>query len=152
VNGPRWPARYELRVDRVLDDRWADWFGGLQVTSDGTQTVIAGLLPDQPALLGVLAKIRDLGLCLISYADSTPVTPETGRGNDIRSGPCSQSPPSIRAAQLTEEIMPERQAPVSAQPGQAAGDAARGAGEGRGSPAAAPSALPGSIPEPKAAA
>jgi hypothetical protein len=53
---------------------------------------------------------------------------------------------------MTEEIMPERQAPVSAQPGQAAGGAARGAGEGCGSPAAAPSALPGSIPEPKAAA
>ena len=66
MNGPRWPARYEIRVDGVLDDRWAGWFGGLQVSSDGTQTVIAGLLPDQPALHGVLTKIRDLGLCLIS--------------------------------------------------------------------------------------
>jgi len=72
VNGPRWPARYEIRVDRVLDDRWADWFGGLQVTSDGTQTVIAGLLLDQPALHGVLAKIRDLGLCLISVRRLDP--------------------------------------------------------------------------------
>ncbi len=66
MSGAGWPARYEFRVDGVLDDRWADWFGGLQVGSDGTQTVMLGLLADQPALHGVLAKIRDLGLCLIS--------------------------------------------------------------------------------------
>jgi hypothetical protein len=66
VSEPGRPARYEIRVDGILDDRWADWFGGLQVSSDGTQTVIAGLLPDQPALHGLLARVRDLGLCLIS--------------------------------------------------------------------------------------
>jgi hypothetical protein len=66
VNGPGGPARYEFRVDGVLDGRWAVWFGGLQVNSDGTQTAISGLLADQPALHGVLAKVRDLGLCLIS--------------------------------------------------------------------------------------
>jgi hypothetical protein len=66
VSGPGRPARYEIRVDGVLDDRWAEWFGGLQVSSDGTQTVIAGLLPDQSALHGLLARVRDLGLSLIS--------------------------------------------------------------------------------------
>ena len=66
MNGPGQPARYEIRVDGVLDDRWADWFGGLQVSSDGTKTIIAGLLPDQPALHGLLTKVRDLGLTLIS--------------------------------------------------------------------------------------
>jgi len=66
VNGSMWPARYEIRVDSVLDDQWADWFGGLQLSSDGAQTVIIGLLPDQPALHGLLTKIGDLGLCLIS--------------------------------------------------------------------------------------
>jgi hypothetical protein len=66
VSGPGWPARYEIRVAGVLDSKWADWFGGLQVRSEGTQTVISGLLADQPALHGLLAKIRDLGLCLIS--------------------------------------------------------------------------------------
>jgi hypothetical protein len=60
------PAHYEIRVEGVLDHRWAAWFGGLQLESDDTQTVISGLLTDQPALHGLLAKIRDLGLCLIS--------------------------------------------------------------------------------------
>jgi len=66
VSSPAWPARYEIRVDGILDDRWADWFGGLEVKSEGTQTAIVGPMDDQPALHGVLAKIRDLGLCLIS--------------------------------------------------------------------------------------
>jgi hypothetical protein len=66
VTGPSGPARYEIRVGGVLDDRWADWFGGLLVEIDGTQTVISGLVADQPALHGLLAKIRDLGLNLIS--------------------------------------------------------------------------------------
>jgi hypothetical protein len=55
-----------------VNDQWADWFGGLQLGSDGTQTVIIGLLPDQPALHGLLAKIRDLGLCLISVRRLDP--------------------------------------------------------------------------------
>jgi hypothetical protein len=66
VTGPGRPGRYEIRVDGVLDDHWAGWFGGLQVTRDGAETVISGLLADQPALHGLLAKVRDLGLSLIS--------------------------------------------------------------------------------------
>jgi hypothetical protein len=75
VSDPAWPARYEFRVDGILDGRWADWFGGLQVSSEGAQAVIAGLVADQPALHGVLAKIRDLGLCLISVRRIDPPDP-----------------------------------------------------------------------------
>ena len=60
------PARYEIRVAGVLDSRWAAWFNGLQVSGQGDETVIWGLLADQPALHGLLTKVRDLGLCLIS--------------------------------------------------------------------------------------
>ena len=66
VSGSQSPARYEIRVEGVLDHRWADRFEGLQVTSEGSQTVISEPLPDQPALHGVLIKVRDLGMCLIS--------------------------------------------------------------------------------------
>lgn len=66
MNGSQSPARYQIRVEGILDQRWTAWFEGLQMTSEGQQTVISGLLPDQPALHGVLNKVRDLGLCLIS--------------------------------------------------------------------------------------
>ena len=66
VNATGGPAHYEIRVEGVLDSRWASWFGGLQVVSEGEETVITGLVADQPALHGLLAKVRDLGLCLIS--------------------------------------------------------------------------------------
>ena len=66
MSGQGRPVRYEIRVDGILDDQWADWFSGLQIDTEGTHTVIFGLLPDQPALHGVLGKIRDLGLSLIS--------------------------------------------------------------------------------------
>ena len=89
MNGWGWPARYEIRVDSVLDDQWADWFGGLQLSNDGAQTVIVGLLPDQPALHGLLTKIGDLGLSLISVrrliAGWMSAMPETRRSNDTRS-------------------------------------------------------------------
>jgi hypothetical protein len=60
------PARYEIRVASVLDGRWAVWFDGLQISGQGEETVICGLVADQPALHGLLTKVRDLGLCLIS--------------------------------------------------------------------------------------
>jgi hypothetical protein len=61
------PTYYEIRVQGVLDSRWSAWFEGLRITSDQSgQTIIAGPLADQPALHGLLAKIRDLGLPLLS--------------------------------------------------------------------------------------
>ena len=66
MNASGWPAQYEIRVAGVLDSRWAAWFNGLQISSKGGETVIRGLLADQPALHGLLTKVRDLGLCLIS--------------------------------------------------------------------------------------
>ena len=60
------PARYEIRVAGVLDRRWAAWFDGVQISDQGEETVICGLLADQPALHGLLTKVRDLGLSLIS--------------------------------------------------------------------------------------
>jgi hypothetical protein len=59
-------SRYEIRVKGTLDGRWTAWFEDLQVISDGGETVIAGPVADQAALHGLLTKVRDLGLFLIS--------------------------------------------------------------------------------------
>ena len=60
------PARYEIRVEGVLGEEWSAWFDGLQVASEGGETVISGVITDQPALHGLLNRVRDLGICLIS--------------------------------------------------------------------------------------
>ena len=57
---------YELRVKGILDPQWTGWFQDLQVSTDGDETVIAGPVADQAALHGLLNKVRDLGLFLIS--------------------------------------------------------------------------------------
>jgi hypothetical protein len=61
------PALYELRISAHLDDHWSAWFGGWTLTreSDGT-TMLRGPVGDQAALHGLLGRIRDLGLTLIS--------------------------------------------------------------------------------------
>ena len=70
--GPH-PIRYEIRVERHLGPAAAAHFPGWTVTraSDGT-TVLLGTVPDQAALHGFLARIRDLGLTLISVTRRSP--------------------------------------------------------------------------------
>jgi hypothetical protein len=69
------PATYQLRVDGHLDQHWAPWFGDLALTqeSDGT-TSLTGVVSDQAELHGLLTKIRDLGVTLISVALVDPAT------------------------------------------------------------------------------
>ena len=71
------PGRYEIRLRGHLDSRWAAWFDGLSLTneSDGT-TVIHGPVADQAALHGLLQKVRDLGLPLVSVTPIQPGQPE----------------------------------------------------------------------------
>ena len=60
------PRLYEVRVEGLLDGDWGPWFDGFEVTAEGSQSVLSGTVQDQAALHGVLLKIRDLGLQLIS--------------------------------------------------------------------------------------
>ena len=58
---------YEIRVRGVLDRKWSDWFDGFTITPQANdETLLAGPVADQAALHGLLAKIRDLGLPLLS--------------------------------------------------------------------------------------
>ena len=68
---------YEIRLRGHLDDRWAEWFEGLAITlEESGDTLITGPVIDQAALHGLLKKVRDLGLPLVSVR-----TLEHGQGD-----------------------------------------------------------------------
>jgi hypothetical protein len=66
-------GRYEIRLKGHLAPRWAAWFDGLSLSSqnDGT-TIISGLVADQAALHGLLHRVRDIGLPLVSVTRVEP--------------------------------------------------------------------------------
>jgi hypothetical protein len=67
------PGRYEIRVKGHLDARWAERFGGMTITlAENGETLLTGPVIDQAALHGLLKKVRDLGLPLVSV---NPVRP-----------------------------------------------------------------------------
>lgn len=72
MTGGGWPIRYEIRVEGILEERWSAWFGGLAVENDGDETVLSGALADQPALHGILERLRDLGLSVIAVRRLSP--------------------------------------------------------------------------------
>ena len=61
------PMVYQIRIKGHLGCQWTDWFGGLTITleEDG-DTLLTGPVIDQPALYGLLKKVRDLGMPLVS--------------------------------------------------------------------------------------
>ena len=67
------PQLYEIRLKGHLDDRWAAWFGGLTITrEDNGETCLTGPVVDQAALHGLLRKVRDLGMPLVSVMHVDP--------------------------------------------------------------------------------
>jgi hypothetical protein len=66
------PARYHIRINGTLDLRWSDWFDGFTITHINGDTILEGLVSDQAALYGIIAKIRDLGLPLLSITKLDP--------------------------------------------------------------------------------
>jgi hypothetical protein len=65
------PTCYEIRVVGSLPAQWTDWFDGLVINTENGETLLRGSLADQAALFGLLKKIRDLGLPLVSVRQIT---------------------------------------------------------------------------------
>lgn len=73
LSSMRTNGRYEIRLKGHLDTRWAAWFDGLSLTNDSDgSTVIHGPVADQAALHGLLQKVRDTGLPLVSVIEVHP--------------------------------------------------------------------------------
>lgn len=71
---------YQLRIGGRLSQKWMDWFEGMTITveEDGN-TLLAGRVIDQAALYGILKKVRDLGMPLLSINSSGPGSQKTVR-------------------------------------------------------------------------
>ena len=66
------PEYYEIKIKGHLDQEWSEWFAGLTLTyTDGDMTMLAGQLTDQAALHGLLERVRDLNLTLISVVNGS---------------------------------------------------------------------------------
>ena len=87
-------GRYEIRLKGHLDGRWAAWFDGLSLSheSDGV-TIIRGGVPDQAALHGLLQKVRDVGLPLVSVRNVT-TDGSTAPPSSLHSRSTNQGEPS----------------------------------------------------------
>lgn len=75
-----WSPIYQIRIQGHLNPQWTDWFGGLAITlEENGDTLLTGPVLDQAALHGLLKKVRDLGMPLVSVNRVEPC-PERNRG------------------------------------------------------------------------
>lgn len=81
---PVWPTVYQIRVEGHLGAAWTSWFAGLSITlQDNGDTLLTGVVVDQAALHGLLKKVRDLGVPLVSInrLEPGPSPPPTDKGD-----------------------------------------------------------------------
>ncbi len=75
---PTQPTVYQIRIKGHLGSQWKDWFEGLNITLENNgDTLLTGPVLDQAALHGLLKKVRDLGMPLVSVSPVEPGPPRT---------------------------------------------------------------------------
>jgi len=82
---PRGPKVYQIKINGYLGSQWSDWFDGLTITPDEEgNTLLTGPVIDDAALYGLLKKVRDLGMPLISFnqLDSGQDDADIGKENE----------------------------------------------------------------------
>jgi hypothetical protein len=91
--GPRRSRRYRVTLEGVIDPSWSGWFAGMEIvsgqeTQTGRVTVLTGVIPDQGALRGLLTRVWDLNLVLLSVQQiDPPVLLSTAQGNEDEKQP-----------------------------------------------------------------
>ena len=84
---PSQPVIYQIRIKGHLGSQWTDWFGGLTIAlEDDGDTLLTGPVIDQAALHGLLKKVRDLGMPLVSVSPVEPSSADTPEINGTQ--PC----------------------------------------------------------------
>jgi hypothetical protein len=72
------PEYYEIKIKGHLDQQWSDWFAGMKLSYlEGDVSLLSGSLPDQAALHGLLERIRDLNLTLLSVTSGDSSTKDS---------------------------------------------------------------------------
>jgi hypothetical protein len=66
------PASYRIRLKGQLDNTWSDWFEDMELSTEDQETILIGQIADQAALHGLLTRIRDLNLTLLSVEQLEP--------------------------------------------------------------------------------
>ena len=66
-------TKYRIKLKGRLDPKWSDWFEQMKISTEGGETILTGPVADQAALHGLLIRIRDLNLTLLSLERIKPV-------------------------------------------------------------------------------
>ncbi len=103
----------EIRIVGQLDAKWAEWFEGFDLTyTEAGETILRGLVPDQAAFYGVMAKLRDLGVELISISVALPADAE---GKSVSTAFLPDFDDSVGAAQQARLVTQHGEAAANGQ-------------------------------------